>query len=253
MRRSATDTRITVYRNHVKKRGNERIGEQGRWLIEHRSELFPRVFEVTPTWYTMERLQHPPMSLMNRALLFHEIVDLLHEHVWSKPGKVHATAPHYERSSALTREFLPMHSVASYKFMELRRRACLPNLPLVLSHGDPTFDNVMLRDGKVVLIDPNPAVASVGDYAEVDLAWTCLSLMGYESHRYQRYDGLPPMAITDVCETLLTSTGFGEQRTVAVLYFMVFNALRALRYIDNETSRKGILSGIIEPILNLRF
>jgi len=49
-------------------------------------------------------------------------------------------------------------------------------------HGDPTVENVMQRDGRVVLIDPLPANEYIPPIVAVDVGKMLQSVFGYEEH-----------------------------------------------------------------------
>lgn len=199
-RRGASGATFTFGVYVVDKRhptATDRIREQARWLEENASPAVPRLANPTtlseerdPHEYSMERLFTPPPQLLNHGAVLSEMLRQLNEHVWARPAVV---APNwgatYEKILRLL-TYLPEDEYLSVgkNLLQLFHLVRESKLEACLTHGDPTFDNVMVREatGELVLVDPIPATPAVPDLRSVDTGKILQSIVGWERVRYGR-------------------------------------------------------------------
>lgn len=157
----------------------DRIGTQARWLERHPFIAFPAVYVSWGAGYIMERLDPVPWRSMtipdDWERFTRSVVDRLRDHVWCRPAE---TAFDLDTHLAFMRrrcENLP----GSWPRVQSWAAELDWDVTETLTHGDPTFDNVCLRQSQPVLIDPNPNPA-VPSTPVADLANLAQSLHGYE-------------------------------------------------------------------------
>lgn len=165
----------------------QRVMNQGLWLQKHQSPAVPRVFQVYARSYVMERLTAPPFwALDHQVVLRHMYVQLV-EHVWSQPAEVACDMDDTEVKYVMLCEQFQLHDICS-KLDKLVDAIKWGDLRPCLTHGDPTFDNVMFRDtdygGDLVVADPIPATTAVPDLLSVDIGKMLQSALGWEEIRY---------------------------------------------------------------------
>ena len=154
-----------------------RAAAQGVWLKVHRDiPCLPHVAVSWPAGYVMEPLEPIDWSTVDYEAHVVEAVDLLEQHVWSRPAEC------------------PLDLDAHLAFVQ-RRCGAAPDLwpalhdwacdlewpPPVLIHGDPTFVNQVRRQTDLVFLDPNPASPACPSVRAQDLAHLAQSLHGYEA------------------------------------------------------------------------
>lgn len=166
---------ITVGDRLVDKSG-PRCREQGEWLYFHESPVLPAVRALHDAGYGMEILSAPtgPVWLT--------IVVSRLERLWSEPptaawnpqataGKIRGLLSDYDgvlgtRGRAVDERIVPMMLFPGHSG---------------LTHGDPTYENLLMRGEAVVLADPIPATPAVPDLVEVDMGKLLQSALGWES------------------------------------------------------------------------
>jgi hypothetical protein len=217
-KRGSSGAVVSLFRNCVVKSGNERVGAQGAWLGRHESPATPRVFNVKPTSYEMERLSELPRHVIHPTKLAYEMTEKLSEHVWSQEARVFFNPNMHLHKM----ENLIGAMAFTEKFRGVFESIKWGDLEYGLTHGDPTYDNVMLRHGEVVLIDPLPATTAVPDLIAVDRGKMLQSVMGFEMVRYgdRSFDGAQLPYIID------------ENEYRAALYWCAVHFLRAIPYVE---------------------
>ena len=225
------------------KTGDSRVGEQGAWLQLHRSPIVPDVYLVRPDGYDMQRLTELPKSTTNPDLLTCEIVLQLDAHIWSVPPSVNISMElHTEKVDALAREWLTGKSVL--RLLKVRERVEWDSLRKCLTHGDPTYDNVMVHpNGRIILIDPIPATSAVPDLMAVDIGKIMQSLKGYEEMRYA------PYLVVDAGELDTLHYLVSEIEWEAAEYWCIVHFLRAVPYMPAHV--KKLLIGAVDDILRM--
>lgn len=153
---------IKVFQHYVLKTGME-VRSQGERMIQLPSSVVPRVLEMLRDGYKMERLTQPNISGASIVCMH----DLLEENLW--------------------RHKLPV----SYMWYRLFRER-FPDLPRppdsmlneqsVVTHGDPTIANLLLRPetGKYVICDPMPLRDYLPAKRSLDVGKLLQSCCGWE-------------------------------------------------------------------------
>jgi hypothetical protein len=186
MRRGSSGAKFYFAAAKVTKHsGGPRVHSQGMWLLQHPSPIVPSVYNVTDLAYSMERLVSAPLQYLDHLQVLHAMISGLNTHVWSQPAVVSLDIDALELKIIMITHKFNLLDVRT-KLLHLLSNIKWDDLPTCLTHGDPTFDNVMFREatGEVVLIDPIPAAAAVPDIRAVDLGKILQSLLGWEAVRY---------------------------------------------------------------------
>jgi hypothetical protein len=168
----------------------ERTREQGEWLQRHGGDMFPRVVELLPDGYVMEKLTY--IDYWDVGSDFN--IATLRSHVWTQPAVV---APTADSGKLLLAKM--QHTIDKYLYGSITDKIeleILDNAKIAaaglsvfepcLTHGDPTAENVMVRDdfGKV-FIDPIRATEVVPDSPIIDVGKVLQSAYGWEDAKYQ--------------------------------------------------------------------
>lgn len=189
MMRGSSGAQITIRSDYVTKAfpGNERLYQQALYLQLKDCPFLPEVYQVRRDYYTMEVLSEPPYELLDHTAVLNHMIAGLDFHIWSTPASVKLD-----------------HDALTLKIIELTNKAKMPELRTEIfkmrdqidwnvlhtcrTHGDATFDNVMIRPstGQLVLIDPIPAVTTLGipDLRSADFGHILRSCFGFEFARY---------------------------------------------------------------------
>lgn len=244
MRRGSSGAIITPSDEYVTKRhlGSTRIADQGRWLQTNSSPAVPRVSRVYDESYVMERLAVPPLRLLDHQLVLRTMVNQLITHVWYRS----AVAPLNQDMLQAKLETL----IQTYQFghiwpwvYRVHSAVNWKKIPACLTHGDPTFDNVMIRErtGELVLADPIPATLIVPDQRCVDVGKILQSVVGWEEVRYgtgmHRFCVKPAELHAHLTD--LTDGWFDDNEWRASVFWCVVHLLRTLPYVD-DTIRLGV-------------
>jgi hypothetical protein len=167
--------------------GDKRVGAQGAWLALHSDlDCLPRVYEHMSVGYTMETLIPLGKKERDAPKLVEELLVNL-ESLWSSSraetgfsylSHMDYIQPRCRMSTPFYRQVEPM---ARTIFSEIRQG----DLTMCLTHGDPTFANLMRRDdGQMVIIDPLLPSMALPSIAALDLAKIMQSLLGFEAIRF---------------------------------------------------------------------
>lgn len=187
--RGSSGARITIHSDYVTKSfpGNSRLYQQALFLERNDNSLLPSVYQLRRDYYTMEVLSEPPYQLLDHNAVLQHMIAGLDAELWSIIPDVKID-----------------HDTLTLKIIELTNRTNLVELRetifalrdsiewhrliACLTHGDTTFDNVMIRPstGQLVLIDPIPAATSPGiaDLRSADFGHILRSCFGFEWARY---------------------------------------------------------------------
>lgn len=224
----ATVTELTM----ALKQGGRRVVEQGRWLQHHPYVMLPHVYEVDDVGYRMEWLTDPPYEMLDHSVLLDRTYDALHELWLRPPAKKFVRDAHQSKIDGLV---TVKNTAVIRQLNQLRDRTKWNLLESGLTHGDPTLDNVMLRDSQIVLIDPIPATHAVPDLRSVDTGKLLQSILGYELLRYAdtTYDWrLRPENLRHFV--------VNDNEWLATVYWCVVHLLRAIPYMPNEDVVAGV-------------
>jgi hypothetical protein len=207
--------------------GVDRVTPQAEWLVRHTDRALPVVFAVEECGYLMERLRVvEPFTLVESDV--DAIIGRLARGVWHRQAEVKRDiAAHQDKIIPLEDRYAT-HEMRSFLW-DFRETAFDSDQRACLTHGDPTLDNVMLRNELFVITDPIPATPAIPDLWAVDLGKILQSLVGYESARY----GTPqhnPLQVTP--RTLLRTLEWNDQ--IRAVYWCVVHFLRAMPYVDDK-------------------
>lgn len=239
-RRGSSGASLKVARSYAIKSGDLRVADQGEWIQKHQSPVLPNVTAVRRRedlglgQYAMDRLTDAPLRLFYAPRLVMEMIDGLQKHVWDLPAEVTFS---YD---ALFNKLAGLVPVTSYD--DLKRKADgidWDTLPSCMTHGDPTFDNVMLNsEGDVVIIDPLPANPAVPNLRCVDLAKIFQSILGFEQVRYEGFpdmNGFRGYQMRTLREVMLDTN---EWR--ATMFWVAIHYFRAVPYMPEGKVRYEI-------------
>lgn len=164
-----------------------RVVAQGLWLQHHSSPMLPRVYHVYARSYVMERLITPPFWALDHLLILRHMYTKLMGHIWCQrwvvdPNLDHIQIKYRDLCAKFDQTFIREDLDILFDKIDW------DSLRRCLTHGDPTFDNVMFRDsengGDLVIADPIPATTAVPDLMSVDLGKILQSALGWEEIRY---------------------------------------------------------------------
>lgn len=238
MRGSSGATFEYVDSGTIRKRGtgNGRVLAQGMWLERHPFKIFPTVYSTGELFgddeYTMERLDNVPIEYVDVRTTMMSVIDTLSHQLWDKPANhsVMDPAAHAARLAPLEQFLTPQADIV-LKALDASVR--WDKVATGLTHGDPILDNVMLRDGKLVLIDPIPATSAIPDWICVDLGRIIQSAAGYEAVRYglEAPEGFPIEVLNElICPS--------DEEYRASLYWAIVHTLRSMAYVDADVARR---------------
>lgn len=218
----------------------KRVVEQGKWIQSVNSPLLPHVVRVSLDSYAMTRLNKKSPFVDAQIILFmieHELNELL----WSQPPRVKFDIMALNRK---VEHILAQHPTTSAPLAKFNDMIQWDDLRLGLTHGNPTFGNVMFTDeGKMVLIDPFPATPEVPDMIAVDRGKMLVSTLGLEHIRH----GLD-FACRTVPQTVLQYTE-NENERVATIFWAIVHLLRYLN--RTEEIKRPLIWEMIEKAKEL--
>lgn len=251
MRRGSSGAEIILLDDRVVKQASDksdgvRLIDQASWLQKHESPLLPRVFQVYARSYVMERLAVPPLRLLNRYETIREIVTRLEWHVWCHS----ALAPlNHDMLRAKLTDLIETYDFQHIwgQIFRMTTHIRWNELRTCLTHGDPTLDNLMIREstGEVVLIDPIPATLVIPDLWSVDLGKIIQSLLGWEAARYDDSS----LAFSMHPDTFLDMVGASDNERQAAIFWSVVHLLRTLPYVDDRV--RGEVRKLVSGALTL--
>lgn len=202
----------------------DRINAQAAWMIEQRCECLPKIYAKWNGGYAMETLQH--IVPTNQAWLLEVIRSRLEYQVWGQPRTVAGTVlvgHHREYIDDLLMEWAPHLARKLHGWMTGIAKL---NLSEVMTHGDPTIDNMMMRaDGTYVLTDPIPASPRMPALLASDLGKMLQSAWGYEDIKAGR---IPDFSFKECYDTVVS--GFKDADQMAAKYFLAVHLLRLIPY-----------------------
>lgn len=200
-----------------------RVVEQGVWLAQQTAPQLPQVYTMLRSGYAMERLDPIPTAKVKLP----QLVDALATALWQRVGVVPVDTP---QTMLYAGRILREHAPA-LEAVALERLAFIRPINACLTHGDPTAENVMLRNGTYVVIDPIPATTRVPDDLAVDVGKILQSAHGWEGMKGEERASFTP---SDV-EELFSPSAF----EVATLWCIV-HFIRTLPYASEEVRARVI-------------
>lgn len=227
---------IDVREIDVVKYGNSRVAEQGQFLTTLNPKVVPAVYHVDfdASLYVMERLHTLPHKVVEQTWLTIVVLQMLDNMAIKRPSIEFDMDAHIEK-------MLPLCPTPSFvaKVVEVSHAINWGQLDRVVTHGDPTHENLMMRtNGDLVLTDPIPATPAVPHLRCVDLGKMLQSAMGFEQMRYgvEEYGSW-----TYDVSTILKDITSIEIR--AAWYWCAVHFLRAAPYMPDDTTKEAMISG----------
>lgn len=251
--RGTSGARIYRVHDHVRKVGGpgevgQRVRTQGQWLLTHRGPSLPRVTRVGETAYDMESLFAAPARYLNHDQVLAGMLTGLRDDVWSHepivppdPDELRAKVVGILRAQLRGGEYLtdenPLLGKEVGRLDTLLHGVDWSRLTACLTHGDPTFDNVMFRPdtGDLVLVDPLPTLITgpaVPDLRCVDYGKILQSCLGWEGVRYENVREL-----FRVSPHVLHGIVGNANEWRATVLFAVVHLVRTLPYVRGGAAR----------------
>lgn len=238
--RSTSGAVVLQLGDHVVKLGDTgpvgvRVGEQARWLEHHRD--ISSLIDVTPltdTAYAMPACNDLPRPL-DASWAFDLLVHALRP-VWDRPpnhpGQESPFLDKLQNTYYLHRVIMPrdLYEVA----IELYTEVDWDRVPRCLTHGDPTFTNLMMCGEQPVLLDPLPSSPTVPDVRAKDIGKIIQSLHEYEGTVLGwDYDTAPhPSWARELCED--------DNEWLASLFCFTLHLIRLIPYSGNGEYWAGV-------------
>lgn len=250
--RGSSGAEFTVLGDRVVKRQHgdgTRIMSQGRWLVQHSTRVLPLTFQVYAKSYVMERLIAAPPWALDHKAIFDEMFLRLNIYVWSSSAivQLELNALH-EKINVLLGTYDPDGKQQSLriKLRTLFDSIHWDELPTCLTHGDPTFDNVMFRErtGELVIIDPIPATPAVPDVRAVDFGKILQSMLGWERIRYGHIYEFK-VHQPDVLRSKIPN----DNEWTATKFWAIIHLLRAYPYVTHDVRIR--LESLIDDVIVL--
>lgn len=197
---------------------------QAEWLQAVDSYSFPQVCWTGDNAYLMERLENISPATVSDPNLVRTILDILRQDVWTQPAVTEfGFGWHW---GYVLRVMGKLKDAEIEKEIEkLALAVDFATLPLSNIHGDPTFDNCMRRDRRIVIADPIPAaVRGMPPTRAVDVGKILQSVCGYETIVF----GRPPCTVS--ISTVLELAHLEPNEVAAAKYFLLLNIARLIPY-----------------------
>jgi hypothetical protein len=234
MQPSTSGALVTMYDDIVTKTGpkgpvRDRVLEQAIFMTQHGSICFPRIRGMSEASYSMELLD--PIEWDDTRIeggVFREAKELLEEHVWKRRTLVRASELMGKGHCAYVgaRALKLVSAEACYRLVHWYHMISERVVTAVVhTHGDPTVDNMMQRNGQLVLIDPIPATEAIPALLAVDLGKMLQSARGYEQVKY----GYHPLGACLSCEREIFR-GEHDNDIALAEYFYAVHLLRLIPY-----------------------
>lgn len=238
---------ITILGDRVVKRhdASDRIMEQGTWLQRHKTPILPTIYQVYARSYVMEKLDVAPLWALDHCVVLDAMITGLREHVWSEPP---ISSPNIEKTLSYVESIALRHNLPTFinhveaastyvKWGDVR--ACL-------THGDPTFENVMFRPvtGELVLIDPIPSREVVPDLMSVDLGKILQSVMGWEVARYNSY-----LERIKIKPSTVELWALNDNEWHATIFWALVHITRVIPYVTTDVTER--LVGVFNATYDL--
>lgn len=222
----------TVYKTANTPEVKDRIDEQSQWLSDHRLSVLPRVFNVWPGGYSMEKLDTIDWYRIDSVNGWENILQQIctsMKQIWTQPAawdtplyvfktfldqRIFEYAPHLYLS--MDNWYNEIHHM-DYEFQ------------VCLTHGDNTFDNTCIRKdtGELVFIDPNPR-KNVPSLLACDMAMLCQSVLGYEHFKFNHPK---PRCDSKILKEIMS---LSDEEWFLIQYFTAAKFIRILHYEDKH-------------------
>ena len=245
---------IVLHKTHVVKfapRGaiqqvGDRIEAQARFMGMLGDKVCPKVFTTFPGGFTMERCEQPNHGIKLEYAMWRAL-GVLSANVWT-PVK---TSPpwldmHRLYITPRINRYTPEHLEAMTRAMEQVANETVAEDWSGLIHGDPTFDNLLVRKGHYIITDPLPPSAGMPPLRTVDIAKVMQSLLGYEEIKYRGKVSFI-RSKRDPWEVGDSIIPLSAREWYAVRYFTAVHLVRLLPYQEHGTRQtfKDVLASVV--------
>lgn len=204
----------------------KRVVEQGKWIQSVNVPLLPQVERVGLDSYAMVRLNRKS-PFVDSQIVMANIEMILDKFLWALDPRVTFDPARLNHKIDV---ILGKHSTTSAPLAKFSGAIDWDSLRVGLTHGNPTFGNVMFTDeGHIVLIDPMPATPEVPDMIAVDRGKMLVSTLGLEQMRY----GSEFACYAD--PTLILQFAENENERLATIFWAI---VHLLRYLDRTEEMK---------------
>jgi hypothetical protein len=160
----------------------ERINAQAAWMIERHCEVLPKIHAKWNGGYAMETLKPLTIGPSYDPKWHIELTrKKLQRHVWGLPSVVSGRVLLGHHATYVANLLADWAPHLAPKMMGWMKGVSKLDLSQVVAHGDPTVDNLMLRqNGDHVITDPIPASPRMPALLAVDVGKLLQSGYGYE-------------------------------------------------------------------------
>lgn len=205
--------------------GNDRVGEQGKWIYNNYNKYLPKVNSFLNNSYVMETLNKFELNTSKEDFI-KELVLILQNHFW-----INDCENFIDDKEHVKKLYDICYSFNIYdKMIKIKKNIEWNDLTKGKIHGDPIFDNIMFKNN-IIIIDPLPSTPAIPDLISVDLGKILQSVMGYENDIY--FDN----RLKD-CDINVLKNIFSKEDWYASKYWCIFHFLRTLKYLNEEELKK---------------
>lgn len=208
----------------------QRVETQAHYSRRLGSAAMPRITRIFRHGCVMERLS----TYTREDAYIYDVTRILEQHVWCNAAD--EAQPnwfsHLEYVMDRANAYAPKYAQRIANLFYDMRLGASTGLRACLTHGDPTYDNMMMRGDQPILIDPLPPYPNgeMPQLAAVDVGKIMQSLIGYEVMKYgtspfadQYIDGL----FTELRDCLPPTSALDWQ---AAHWFLVTHIVRLIPY-----------------------
>lgn len=236
--------------NVVIKKGN-RCQEQYEFLNKYKAaQCLPEVglpvgCSPEDNIYVMNRLIE--VETKNSLELTHMLYSALNEDLW-KTQTGNDDYVEYNETAHIAKvlpllkigvEFSKDPEKSRARALEVHNICSPQDIDHAVTHGDPTFDNLMMLHGLPVLIDPLVATPAVPSDIAVDVGKILTSLGGFEQVRYNKIYKNRRDAKRILKNAVIND--YGEKAWIRSLYWCGIHMYRAVPYMKSPRVKKGLV------------
>lgn len=137
----------------------------------------PKVLEVAPNYFIMERLMEPTLKALTSRTMMRCVFDLLTRKVHCFPNEDKFADDWRQELQQFLSSRSPALNIALFRLYPT-----MDSGHYCLTHGDATLANVLVTDtGHIKMIDPLPPAGKIPPLKEVDYGKLMQSALGWES------------------------------------------------------------------------
>lgn len=241
------------------KRGQERrVNSQGEFMDYIGAPVFPRVWDITPGSYKMERCLDIDLRKTDHLVLTDWVLKQLKNEIWCKQPRVESTKTWPEKlrryvlaraaESRLLDDQLKKIAGVLDRLSELSKELTVAEI-----HGDPTLDNVLVHEKheKLVLTDPLPTSepsSKIPSLLSVDVGKLLQSALGYERAKRGQEILRPTSVVRSEMESCVADHITSNADLEASRLFCVVHYVRLIPY--QSIGRRGVMLQLLQEALD---